>query len=153
MKSLVVIPARWNSTRFPGKPLHTIAGKPLLRHVWERAQRADVDAVIVATDDKRIFEAARTWGTQAAHTSPKHASGTDRVAEVAKKNKQFQFVVNVQGDEPLVEPRLINALIAKLRSDRSIGIVTAAHPFTDASEVESPHQVKVVIDRNWDALY
>jgi 3-deoxy-manno-octulosonate cytidylyltransferase (CMP-KDO synthetase) len=152
-KAAVVIPARWSSTRFPGKPLHIVAGKPLLRHVWERAKRANVDAVIIATDDCRIVDAARNWGADVALTSAKHASGTDRVAEIARKNKQFQFVVNVQGDEPLIEPRLIEALIKQLRGDRSIGIVTAAHPFTNSADIESPHQVKVVLDRNSDALY
>ncbi|MFL6567851.1 MAG: 3-deoxy-manno-octulosonate cytidylyltransferase, partial [Chthoniobacterales bacterium] len=118
-----------------------------------RARRADVDAVIIATDDQWIFDAGQSWGAQIVLTSAKHASGTDRVAEIAKKNRQFQCVVNVQGDEPLVEPRLINSLIAKLQSDRSIGIVTAAHPFTQASDVQSPHQVKVVIGRDSKALY
>jgi 3-deoxy-manno-octulosonate cytidylyltransferase (CMP-KDO synthetase) len=154
MKAAVVIPARWASTRFPGKPLHRIAGRELLRHVWERSQHATaVDAVIIATDDARIADAAKSWGAQVAMTSSRHASGTDRVAEVAVKTKRFSFFVNVQGDEPLIEPRLINRVVAKLRSDQSIGIVTAAHPFANAADTGSPNQVKVVIDRNSNALY
>src|SRR5213080_5487894 len=142
-KALGIIPARWSSTRFPGKPLHPIAGKPLLRHVWERCQHAKkLDALIVATDDMPIAEAAFDWGAEVALTSPRHRSGTDRVAEVAKKGKEFGYVVNIQGDETLVDPRLIDRIVEKLRSDRKIDIVTAAHSFEDAAEASSPHQVK-----------
>jgi 3-deoxy-manno-octulosonate cytidylyltransferase (CMP-KDO synthetase) len=149
-----IIPARWSSTRFPGKPLYVIAGKPLLRRVWEQTKRAkNLDAVIIATDDMRIAESAFSWGAEIALTSPKHRSGTDRVAEVARHTKDFAFVVNIQGDEPLIDPRLIDRLVEKLESDRQIKIVTAAHPFTDRSEAESPHQNKVVLDRNNCALY
>src|SRR5437763_16608401 len=96
-----VIPARWDSTRFPGKPLHVIAGKPLLRHVWERCCRANaLDSVIVATDDMRIAEAAFEWGAEVALTSKKHQSGTDRVAEIAARATQFAYIINIQGDEP-----------------------------------------------------
>src|SRR5713226_5697760 len=122
-----IIPARWASTRFPGKPLHLIAGKPLLRHVWDRCRRArKLDSVIIATDDMRIAESAFRWGAEVALTSPKHRSGTDRVAEVARHAKEFAFVVNIQGDEPLIDPRLIDQLVEKLRSDCSTNIVTAA---------------------------
>src|SRR4051812_44802940 len=107
-KAVGIIPARWGSTRFPGKPLHLIAGKPLLRHVWERSLRAkELDAVIIATDDMRIAQAAFGWGAEVALTSSKHRSGTDRIAEVAKKASSFEFVLNIQGDEPLIDPRLI----------------------------------------------
>ena len=153
-KSVGIIPARWCSTRFPGKPLHLIVGKPLLRHVWERCQRAEkLHALIVATDDMRIAEAAFDWGAEVAVTSPKHRSGTDRVAEVARRAKDFEFVVNIQGDEPLIDPRLIDNLVEKLQSDRKIDIVTAAHPFQNPAEAESAHQNKVVLDRNNCALY
>ena len=147
-----IIPARWGSTRFEGKPLHLIAGKPLLQHVWESSQRAQaLDAVIIATDDMRIAKAAFGWGAEVALTSPRHQSGTDRVAEVARKAPQFEFIINVQGDEPLIDPRLIDRIVKKLRSDRKIDIVTAAHPFGDAAEASSPHQVKVAVDRNGGA--
>src|SRR6266550_6409170 len=123
-KTVGIIPARWDSTRFPGKPLYLIAGKPLLRHVWERCLRAkNLDSVIIATDDLRIAEAAFDWGAEVALTSPKHRSGTDRVAEVARHAKDFKFVINIQGDEPLVDPRLIDKLVEKLQSDRKIEIV------------------------------
>jgi 3-deoxy-manno-octulosonate cytidylyltransferase (CMP-KDO synthetase) len=153
-KTVGIIPARWSSTRFPGKPLYLIAGKPLLRQVWERSIRArNLDSVIIATDDMRIAEAAFEWGAEVALTSPRHCSGTDRVAEVARKAKNVAYIINIQGDEPLVDPRLIDRLVEKLRSDRKVGIVTAAHPFESVTEASSPHQVKVVVDGKNRALY
>ena len=153
-KAVVIIPARWGSSRFPGKPLYEIAGKPLLRHVWERCCRArKIDTTVIATDDMRIADAAFAWGAEVALTSAKHQSGTDRIAEVAKRSKKFSIIVNVQGDEPLVDPRLIDRFVETLRTNRDVGIVTAAHLFSDARDALSPHQVKVVIDRAGDALY
>src|SRR5207249_5972388 len=147
-KAAGIIPARWGSTRFPGKPLYLIAGKPLLRHVWERCRRAKkLDSVIIATDDMRIANAAFDWGAEVALTSPRHQSGTDRIAEVAKKAKQFAYIVNIQGDEPLIDPRLIDRLVQKLSTDRKIDIATAGHPFSNPADISSPHQVKVAIDR------
>jgi 3-deoxy-manno-octulosonate cytidylyltransferase (CMP-KDO synthetase) len=112
-----------------------------------------LDSVIVATDDMRIAKAAFDWGAEVALTSSKHRSGTDRVAEVARKAKDAAYIINIQGDEPLVDPHLIDKLVEKLRSDRKVGIVTAAHPFERAAEASSPHQVKVVVDRTSRALY
>jgi 3-deoxy-manno-octulosonate cytidylyltransferase (CMP-KDO synthetase) len=153
-KAVGIIPARWSSTRFPGKPLHLIADKPLLRHVWERCCRAkNLDLVIVATDDMRIAKAAFDWGAEVAMTAKSHQSGTDRVAEVAQKSRKFDFILNIQGDEPLTEPALLDRLVATLRSNSEIGIVTAAHPFRSAAEASSPHQVKVIIDLHGNALY
>src|SRR5262245_30308891 len=153
-KAIGIIPARWGSTRFPGKPLHPIAGKPLLKHVWERCLRAkSLDLVVVATDDMRIASAAFDWGAEVAMTSPKHRSGTNRIAEVASKTKQFAYVINIQGDEPLIAPRLIDKVVEKLRSDRKVEIVTAAHPFENPADASSPHQVKVVLDLCGNALY
>lgn len=149
-----IIPARWGSTRFPGKPLHSIAGKPLLQHVWERCQRAKkLDHLIVATDDFRIAEAAFSWGAEIAMTRANHSSGTDRIAEVAAKVKQFAHIVNIQGDEPMVDPKLIDSLVRELQRDRKLEMITAAHPFVDPQEAESPHQVKVVLNRRGEALY
>ena len=142
-RAVGVIPARWSSTRFPGKPLHLIAGKPLLRRVWEQSRRAkNLDLVIIATDDMRIAENAFNWGAEVALTSPSHRSGTDRVAEVARHAKDFAFVVNIQGDEPLIDPRLIDQLVKKLRSHSNIDIVTAAHPIrrSSRSKIAPPDQ-------------
>ena len=134
--------------------MYHIAGKPLLRHVLERCLHASaLDSVIIATDDMRIANAAFDWGAEIALTSPRHHSGTDRVAEVAKKATEFAYIINIQGDEPLVDPHLINRLVSKLRSNRKIDIVTAAHPFSDPAEAASPHQVKVVVDSAGRALY
>jgi 3-deoxy-manno-octulosonate cytidylyltransferase (CMP-KDO synthetase) len=134
--------------------LYPIAGKPLLKHVWERCCRAkNLDAIVVATDDMRIASAAFDWGAEVALTSSKHGSGTNRVAEVAKKTKKFAYVVNIQGDEPLIDPRLIDRLVEKLRSDHRLGVVTAAHPFENKADILSPHQVKVVLDLRGNALY
>jgi len=153
-KALGIIPARWGSTRFPGKPLHPIAGKPLLQHVWERCQRAKkLDHLIVATDDFRIAEAAFDWGAEVALTSPNHSSGTDRVAEVAAKAKQFGQIINIQGDEPMIDAKLIDRLVRELQRDRKLKMITAAHPFADPREAESPHQVKVVVNLKNEALY
>jgi len=153
-KAVGIIPARWRSTRFPGKPLHVIGDKALLRRVWERCERAkNLDAVIVATDDMRIAEAAFNWGANVALTSASHRSGTDRVAEVARNVKQFAFFINIQGDEPLVDPRLIDRIVEKLRSNRAIDIITAAHRFADPEDALSPHQVKVVVELAGNALY
>jgi 3-deoxy-manno-octulosonate cytidylyltransferase (CMP-KDO synthetase) len=153
-KAVGIIPARWDSTRFPGKPLHSIAGKPLLKHVWERCLRAEnLDLVVIATDDMRVASAAFEWGAEVALTSRKHRSGTNRIAEVARKTKQFAYVINIQGDEPLIDHRLIDKIVQKLRSDRKVDIVTAAHPFEHPADACSPHQVKVVLDLRGNALY
>jgi 3-deoxy-manno-octulosonate cytidylyltransferase (CMP-KDO synthetase) len=153
-KALGIIPARWGSTRFPGKPLHVIAGKPLLRHVWERCTRASkLDAVIIATDDMRIAEAAFEWGAEVALTSTRLRSGTDRAAAVAERAAEFRHIINIQGDEPLTDPRLINRLVEKLQSSRGVQMITAAHPFENPADAESPHQVKVVLDQQQQALF
>ena len=152
--NVVIIPARWGSTRFPGKPLHVIAGKPLLQRVWERCCRANkIDGTIIATDDMRIAEAAFDWGAEVALTSSKHQSGTDRIAEVVSRAREFSLIVNVQGDEPFIDPRLLDRLVSTLQQNRHMEMITAAHPFQNAAEAESAHQVKVVTDLSGEALY
>ena len=151
---MAIIPARWGSTRFPGKPLHPIAGKPLIQHVWERCRAARLlDEVIIATDDMRIAKAAFHFGAQVSMTSPRHRSGTDRIAEVAKKLRGVTHVINVQGDEPLVDPLLINRLAKTLLADRSIEMATAANAFSKGEDVSNPNAVKVVLDKDSNALY
>jgi len=149
-----IIPARWASTRFPGKPLVKLRGKPLVQHVWERACRANcVDRVIVATDDMRIAEAAFDFGAEVALTSPKHPTGTDRLAEVAKKLESAPIVLNVQGDEPDIAPSTIDRLARALQDDPDLGMVTAANPIVTAADVRNPNVVKVVTDLSGRALY
>ena len=147
-KIVGIIPARWGSTRFPGKPLHPIAGKPLLQHVWERCRRAKaLNTVIIATDDMRIAEAAFAWGAEVSLTIAHHASGTDRIAEVATKLRGVSHIINIQGDEPLIDPKLINQLARKMQRDPKIEMITAVHPFENPADAQSPHQVKAVLDR------
>lgn len=149
-----IIPARWASTRFPGKPLVNLRGKPLVQHVWERANRAKtVDRVIVATDDMRIAEAAFEFGAEVALTSPKHPTGTDRLAEVAAKLRSAPIILNVQGDEPDIAPSTIDRLARALQDDPSLGMVTAANPITAADDIRNPNVVKVVTDLAGRALY
>ena len=148
-----IIPARWASSRFPGKPLHLIAGKPLLQHVFERCNSCPaLDTVIVATDDKRIASAAADFGAPVAMTRADHASGTDRVAEVAESLPEEAVILNIQGDEPLVSPGLIAELATSLRQSDA-GLVTAASRITDETEIADPNVVKVVLDSHGDALY
>ena len=152
-RTSIIIPARWGSTRFPGKPLHPLAGKPLIQHIWERCGEVRaVDRIIIATDDMRIAEAAFGFGAEVALTSPRYPSGTDRIAAVAKNLAGHGIVVNVQGDEPFIDPRLVGRLIAALRKDRSADMATAACPL-EPSEIENPNCVKVVADLAGNALY
>lgn len=152
---LGVIPARWGSTRFPGKPLHLIAGKPLVRHVWERCLECrQLDEVVVATDDERIADAVRDFGGRVVMTRPDHVSGTDRIAEVARKRPGCSHIINIQGDEPLISPALIGRLVRALARDPELPMVTAANPLAPgATEIADPNVVKVVIDRHGRALY
>ncbi|MGA8482444.1 MAG: 3-deoxy-manno-octulosonate cytidylyltransferase [Chthoniobacterales bacterium] len=150
---VAIIPARWGSTRFPGKPLHGIAGKPLIQHVWSRCLEAEVfDQVVVATDDMRIVEAAFQFGAEVALTAAEHKSGTDRIAEVAKKMKKASLIFNVQGDEPLIDPQLLRRLVKKMQRDSKVDLITAATP-ASPQEAGSEHIVKVVVDREGSALY
>ena len=150
---LAVIPARFHSTRLPGKILADIAGKSMIEHVYRRAAAASrVHAVIVATDDERIASAVRSFGGAALMTRADHVSGTDRIAE-AIGNLPCRAVVNVQGDEPLIEPETIDAAIAPLLADSSVEMSTLSRPFQSLEEFKSPHVVKVVTNLVGDALY
>jgi 3-deoxy-manno-octulosonate cytidylyltransferase (CMP-KDO synthetase) len=152
-KTVGIIPVRWGSTRFPGKPLYGIAGKPLVRHVWERCVEADCfDQIIIATDDMRIAEAGFDFGAEIAVTAADHPSGTDRIAEVAKKLKRASIIFNIQGDEPLIESSLLRKLARELQDNPQIQIITAAAPLP-FDEIASEQNVKVVINFDCDALY
>jgi 3-deoxy-manno-octulosonate cytidylyltransferase (CMP-KDO synthetase) len=148
-----VIPARWGSTRLPGKSLIPICGKPLIEWVVEGAQRCGgLDALVVATDDERIRDAVAKLGVEAAMTRPDHPSGTDRVAE-AVADTDAEVVVNIQGDEPLVDPALVDRLIQALHDDPRWDMATAAAPLSSHEELWSASVVKVVSDRDGRALY
>ena len=155
MRFQVIIPARYASTRFPGKPLAEIAGKPMVVHVCERAAKSGAAAVHVATDDERIAEAVRAHGHHAIMTRASHASGTDRLAEAARKLKlsEKQIVVNVQGDEPLIPPRLIRKVAEALERKRAASVSTACHEIRDPDALASPNVVKVALDAGGYALY
>ncbi len=153
MAVIAIIPVRYGSTRFPGKPLALIGGKPMIQHVYENTARAPgLDRVIVATDDERIQAAAAGFGAEVAMTSPNHASGTDRLAEVARKIRA-EIVVNVQGDLPFIRSETIHATLKPLRQDSKIPMGTAKTPIFDETEWLNPNVVKVVADKDGFALY
>ena len=154
MKSICVIPARYSSTRLPGKPLKDICGKPMICRVWERASLAQsVAEVIVATDDERILQAVKKYSGRAVMTRTDHKTGTDRLAEVAEKFPDADVIVNVQGDEPLIEPALIDELVAEFANDDALQMATVATELTEADEMQNSNNVKVVLDKNSNALY
>jgi 3-deoxy-manno-octulosonate cytidylyltransferase (CMP-KDO synthetase) len=155
MAFTVLIPARYESTRLPGKPLADIGGKPMIVRVAERAQRAGAANVVVATDDPRISDALSAHGINACLTRPDHPTGTDRLAEAARllDLPGDTIVVNVQGDEPLLAPLLIRAVADLLAAHPDAAIATACHPIGDAAEAFNPNVVKVVLDANRNALY
>lgn len=149
----VVIPARFASTRFPGKPLADLCGKPMIQWVYERsAQCQSVGRVIVATDDDRIARAVESFGGDVVMTRSDHATGTDRLAEVAA-GLDDELIVNVQGDEPLIDPAMIQAAVAPLLHDNTIPMGTLKTPLTCLEEYQNPNVVKVVTDRQGFALY
>jgi 3-deoxy-manno-octulosonate cytidylyltransferase (CMP-KDO synthetase) len=151
--TVAVIPARYASTRFPGKALADIAGRPMIEHVYSRAAAArNVDAVVVATDDERIAEAVRKFGGDVRLTRPTHATGTDRIAEVAA-TLDCDLIVNLQGDEPLIEPGTIDEAIEPFRDDADLFMTSLCHRFQPLEDVLDPHVVKVVIDRRGYAMY
>lgn len=155
MPFTVVIPARYASTRLPGKPLADIAGKPMIQHVYERACESDAERVIIATDDRRIRDVCGHFGAQVVMTAAGHASGTDRLEEVTRKLDlpTDACVVNVQGDEPLLPPALINQVATNLESHPDVTIATLCEPITDVEAVFNPNVVKVVFDHRGMAHY
>jgi 3-deoxy-manno-octulosonate cytidylyltransferase (CMP-KDO synthetase) len=151
--AIVVIPARHDSVRFPGKPLAEIAGRSMIARVYERAKKAErVARVIVATDDERILKAVKDFGGEAMMTRRDHSSGTDRVAEIAA-HVPAAIYVNVQGDEPLIDPAAIDAIVAAMQEDETIQIATPSTVIKVANEIMDPNVVKVVADFDGNALY
>ena len=151
----VVIPARYASTRFPGKPLAELGGKPMVVRVCERARASGATAVHVATDDARIADAVRAQGFKALMTRADHVSGTDRIAEAVAQLRlgESEIVVNLQGDEPLIAPSLIKEVAEALRKREQASLTTACHAIHHAAELDNPNVVKVVLDAQGYALY
>lgn len=153
MKLAIIIPARFKSTRFEGKPLVPICGRPMIQHVYERAKLADlVDFIIVATDNERIYDTVRGFNGTALMTSPNHETGTDRIVEVAKYI-DCQWIINLQGDEPLIEPNVIDLLAGKMFEFPQENMFSLMRPVSDNAEFLNPNMVKVVTDHMDYALY
>lgn len=153
VSAIAVIPARYHSTRLPGKALADIAGRPMIEHVYRRAELArSISRVIVATDDQRIADAVRGFGGRVSMTSPSHQSGTDRLAEVAT-TLDAEIIVNVQGDEPLIEPQMIDEAVAPFASNPSLMMSTLRKRITDPADLANPNVTKVVVDRDGYAMY
>jgi 3-deoxy-manno-octulosonate cytidylyltransferase (CMP-KDO synthetase) len=153
MIAVGVIPSRYAATRLPGKPLLPIAGKPMIQHVYERARSArSLARVLVATDDQRILDVVRGFGGEAVLTSSEHRSGTDRVAEAAR-DLDADVVINIQGDEPMLRPEPLDALVAAFEARPELEIATLAHAIARPEDANDPGAVKVVVDREGFALY
>lgn len=153
MKTIGVIPARWASTRFQGKVLADIQGKPMIQHVWKKAKQCRLlDEVMIACDDRRVFRVAQEFGAKVALTSPRLATGTDRIVQ-AVENLRVDIIINIQGDEPLMDPKTIDALTAALIEDKTCIMATVIKEITKLEDLNNPNVVKVVIDQNRNALY
>jgi 3-deoxy-manno-octulosonate cytidylyltransferase (CMP-KDO synthetase) len=155
VKFAVIIPARFGSTRLPGKPLKDIVGKPMIQHVYERALESGAERVIVATDDEKIEKAVKEFGGESCLTSDKHHSGTDRITEVADTLQlgDEEIVVNLQGDEPLMPSSVVRQVAESLANNANASMSTLCTPITTAAELFDPHTVKVVRDENDMAVY
>jgi len=155
MSYIVIIPARYSSSRLPGKPLMDIAGKPMIQHVFEQAKKSRAERIVIATDDQRIMDVAQSFGAEVVMTSDKHPSGTDRLEEVVSKLglPHDGIVVNVQGDEPLIPPELIDQVAENLSAQPSAGMATLCEQIHDVESVCNPNVVKVVFDGSGLANY
>lgn len=151
---LGVIPARYGASRFPGKPLAVLWGKPMLQHVWERARAAaGIDELVIATDDERIATAARGWGGSVEMTSSDSRSGTDRVAEAARIRRGAAIILNIQGDEPELDSEAVGRLVAVMSAEPEVVMGTLAHVEEDAAALRAPDVVKVGVDADGFAVY
>ena len=153
-KTAIIIPARYGSSRLEGKPLLKVAGKPIIQWVYEKAQQAKLaDMIIVATDDKRIYDAVKAFGGEVEMTSVNHKCGSDRIREVVERHNEISFIVNLQGDEPLIEPSAIDEVIKNVKDDDLADISTLIRVLHDEKEINNPNLVKWVKDQNGFALY
>ena len=156
MKVICIIPSRYHSTRFVGKPLADLCGKPMIQHVYERARKSrSLDRLVVATDDDRIDQRVRDFGGESLKTSPLHPSGTDRVAEAARvlKVQETDLIVNIQGDQPLFEPGMVDEIVNPFREDPHLMMGALVYPIRTREELTNPSVVKVVFDKQGFALY
>ena len=153
-KTAIIIPARYNSKRLNGKPLIKVCEKPIIQWVWERAKSVEgADAVIIATDNQEIFDTAKSFGADVEMTSENHKCGSDRIAEVAERHPEFEIIVNLQGDEPMIDPLCVAEVIKQLKEDKNADITTLATFVRAEDDKEDPNMVKVVFDCNNYALY
>ncbi|MBN6710596.1 3-deoxy-manno-octulosonate cytidylyltransferase [Haemophilus haemoglobinophilus] len=154
MKFTVIIPARYASSRLPGKPLADIAGKPMIQHVWEKAQQSGASRVVVATDNEEVAQAVHSFGGEVCMTSSQHNSGTERLAEVVEKLAipDDEIIVNIQGDEPLIPPVIVSQVAQNL-ANNGVNMATLAVKLADAEELFNPNVVKAVTDKNGNVLY
>lgn len=155
MSYTIIIPARYASSRLPGKPLLEIAGRPMIQHVWQRACASEAARVVIATEDQRVYDCCADFGAEVVMTDPGHESGTDRLQEVVTKLGlgEDEIVVNVQGDEPLIPAEAIEQVAANLAAQPAAGIATLAEPIGDVDTVFNPNAVKAVMDNSGFALY
>ena len=153
MKFLGVIPSRYASTRLEGKPLKDICGHTMVEWVYKRALKSKLDGVVVATDDERIVDEVKSFGGNVILTRKDHINGTSRIAEVCETYTDYDVIVNIQGDEPLIEPDMINSIIDSFVEDNTIPMSTLKYKLTDMAEIENPNAVKVVTDKNDFAIY
>lgn len=153
MKFLGVIPSRYASTRLEGKPLKDICGHTMVEWVYKRALKSKLDGVVVATDDERIVDEVKSFGGNVILTRKDHINGTSRIAEVCETYSDYDVIVNIQGDEPLIEPDMINSIIDSFIEDSTIPMSTLKYKLTDLAEIENPNAVKVVTDKNDFAIY
>lgn len=153
MKFLGVIPSRYASTRLEGKPLKDICGHTMVEWVYKRALKSKLDKVVIATDDERIMNEVKSFGGNAILTRVDHLNGTSRIAEVCETYTDYDVIVNIQGDEPLIEPDMINAIIDSFVEDNTIPMSTLKYKLTDMEEIENPNAVKVITDKNGFAIY
>lgn len=153
MKFLGVIPSRYASTRLEGKPLKDICGHTMVEWVYKRALKSKLDGIVVATDDERIVDEVKSFGGNVILTRKDHINGTSRIAEVCETYTDYDVIVNIQGDEPLIEPDMINSIIDSFIEDNTIPMSTLKYKLTDMAEIENPNAVKVVTDKNDFAIY
>lgn len=153
-KTAIIIPARYNSKRLQGKPLIKVCDKPIIQWVWERAIKVkSADMVIIATDNQQIYDTAKAFGAQVEMTSENHKCGSDRIVEVAQKYPEISYIINLQGDEPMINPDCVEEVIKQIKEDKNADIATLLAPIGKDDDLEDPNMVKCVVDANGYAMY